>query len=211
MAAGRGMRMMPITSSMPKPMITVSGESLISKSLVQLREQIPNIGITVGYQGAILAKHVIEEKVSFIFNTDGHGNCWWLFNTLMKYLNEPVLVLTCDNIVKLDLKFFQDEYIKLGSPACMVVPVKPVKGIEGDYIHGQEGLVHSLSRSKPSTKYCSGIQLLNPAVINELVDKIDDFNQLWKELINLKKLSYSSVYPHEWYSVNTIEQLATLL
>jgi MurNAc alpha-1-phosphate uridylyltransferase len=210
MAAGRGIRMMPMTTLIPKPMIQISGESLISKSLHQLRKQIPNIGITVGYKGSMLARHVIEEGASIIFNTDGRGNCWWLFNTLMKHLNEPILVLTCDNIVQLDLNFILSEYQRLNTPPCMLIPVKPVIGIDGDYIFGENGVVSSLSRTDFSEQYCSGIQLLNPGAINELVNKIEDFNQLWNSLISLKKLSYSAMYPYRWFSINTVEQLNLL-
>ncbi|MDN3548787.1 nucleotidyltransferase family protein [Mucilaginibacter aquaedulcis] len=206
MAGGRGLRMMPMTTSIPKPMIEIEGETLISKSLIQLKTRIPTIGITVGYQGAALAKHVIEEGASLVFNTDGQGNCWWLFNTLMKHLDEPVLVLTCDNIVRLDLDFILTEYLRLNSPPCMVIPVKPVKGIDGDYITGGNNIVASLGRTNISQQYCSGIQLLNPAIINRLVSRVDDFNELWDSLIRLEKLSYSSIYPYNWYSVNTIRQ-----
>jgi MurNAc alpha-1-phosphate uridylyltransferase len=210
MAAGRGLRLMPMTLNLPKPMVEMTGETIISKSLKQLKEQVPKIAITVGYHGALLAKHVIEENVSAVFNTNGHGNCWWLFNTLMKYLNEPVLVLTCDNIVKIDISFIIDEYIRLGSPDCMFVPVGPVEGIEGDYIFGENNLVNSLSRERPTPFFCSGIQLLNPVAINRSIPECDDFNDLWNLLIESKKLYFSSIYPHPWYSINTIEQLLAI-
>lgn len=207
MAGGRGMRLMPLTKEISKAMVQINGVSLISYSLQQLKEVIPHIMITVGYKGSDLAKHVIEHGVSAIFNTDGKGNAWWLFNTLMKHLNEPVLVLTCDNIVKLNMSFLQQNYYWLNAPPCMVVPVRPVEGIEGDYIYGKDGIVHTMSRETPTEIYCSGIQVINPFMINKMVKECDDFYHVWERLILHKQLYYSTVYPERWHTVNTIRNL----
>lgn len=207
MAAGRGLRMMPLTDSVAKSMIRINGETLISKSIVQIKNIIPNIGITIGHMGAELAKHVIEQDVAMIFNTSGKGNAWWIFNTLMKYLDEPVLVLTCDNIVKLDIEFIYSNYLSLGEPPCMIVPVKPVAGIEGDYISGYEHKVILLDRNTPAETYCSGIQVINPLKINDQIKAAENFYELWHSLIAKESLYHSATYPHQWYSINSIQQL----
>ena len=96
MAGGRGMRLMPLTDIVPKAMVPYNGSTLIATGISKIRKHIPNIYITVGYKGAMLAKHVIEHNVSAIFNTEGKDNAWWIFNTLLKHLDEPIFVLTCD-------------------------------------------------------------------------------------------------------------------
>jgi N-acetyl-alpha-D-muramate 1-phosphate uridylyltransferase len=207
LAAGRGLRMMPLTKRIPKPMLDVNGESLISHAIQQVISIVPNVAITVGYQGAVLAKHVIEKGVSAVFNTNGQGNAWWLFNTLMRHINEPVLVLTCDNIMNLDLAFIEQHYNLLGKPPCMLVPVTPVDGVEGDFIFHHEGLVERLSRTDKAATYCSGIQVINPALVNELTGPKDDFYEVWSLLITIKKLYCSPAYPWPWLTVNTPEQL----
>lgn len=210
MAAGRGIRMMPLTSNIPKPMAKVRDSTLIGNAISKINKQISNIHITVGYKGAELAKHVIGQNVSSIFNTEGKGNAWWLFNTLMKYINEPVLVLTCDNVVELDLDLILNDYLTLGSPACMVVPVIPVPGLEGDYIFTEKNRVTELSREKKSDIYCSGIQALNPFLINKYCTKTESFNTLWDQLISKEHLYCSNIYPESWFAVDTIQQLRTL-
>jgi NDP-sugar pyrophosphorylase family protein len=207
MAGGRGMRMMPLTNDIPKAMAPFDGTTLIARRIEKIKNYIPNIHITVGYKGAMLAKHVIEHNVTSIFNTDGKDNCWWVFNTLIKHLNEPVVVLTCDNIVELDYKVLEEDYYKLEAPACMVVPVKPIEGLDGDYIFHEEGKVVELSRERKTDIYCSGIQILNPKKINELIKPCDNFYHLWQALISLKQLSCSNVHPEKWLAVDTIEQL----
>lgn len=201
---------MPLTEQMPKPMIEFGGSTLIERGIVKLRPAIPNIHITVGYKGAMLAQHVIGLGVSSVFNTEGHGNAWWIFNTLLKYLNQPVLVLTADNVTELDFDLLYKEYKRLSEPACMVVPVEPIDGLVGDFIHHKNNVVNELSRSKPSPIYCSGIQMLNPDKINRLVRESDDFYKVWGQLIQLNELKCSDVYPKNWFTVDTPEQLDLL-
>lgn len=199
--------MMPLTKDIPKAMAKFRDTTLIANSIDKLKKNSLNIHITVGYKGADLAKHVIEHDVASIFNTEGKGNAWWIFNTMMKHLNEPVLLLTCDNIIELDLDLIYHDYISLGSPPCLVVPVKPIPGLDGDYIFHDKNRVLELNRHKPAEIYCSGIQLLNPAMINASCNSEDDFYSVWMQLIDQGLLFCSNVYPNKWVSVDTVEQL----
>ena len=210
MAAGRGTRLMPLTDLVPKAMVPLNGSTLIAIGIDKIRKYIPNIYITVGYKGAMLAKHVIEHNVTGIFNTEGHDNAWWIFNTLMKNLNEPIFVLTCDNVTDLDFEMLSNEYFSFNSPACMVVPVKPVEGLEGDYIFHDNNLVKKLSRHEPADSYCSGIQVLNPYKINQLMEPVENFYDLWNRLIEKDQLYCSRTFPSKWFVVDTVEQLKRL-
>jgi NDP-sugar pyrophosphorylase family protein len=210
MAAGRGLRLMPLTDTIPKAMAPYAGTTLIADGIGKIKNKIDNIYITVGYKGAVLANHVIENGVSGVFNTEGKDNAWWIFNTLIKNLDEPVLVLTCDNVVELDIDLIYKEYLFFNSPACMVIPVSPIMGLDGDYIFHNNNIVTSLSREEPSNIYCSGIQVLNPFKINKLINSCDNFYNVWNQLINLKELYTSNIYPKKWYAVDTLDQLIKL-
>lgn len=210
MAAGRGLRMMPLTDSIPKPMAPYLGSTLIADGISRLVGKLENIHVTVGYKGAMLAQHVIEHGVNSIFNTEGHSNCWWIYNTLLKNLDEPIYVLTSDNVVDLDFDLLAENYFALDAPPCMVVPVKPVPGLDGDYIFHEKQLVKKLSRTEESDIYCSGIQILNPAKINRMTAEGESFYSVWSELIEQQKLIVSSVYPKTWFAVDTMEQLSQL-
>lgn len=208
MAAGRGLRMMPLTDKIPKAMAPHGESTLIANGIKRLENYFKNIYITVGYKGAMLSSHVIENNVSAVFNTEGRGNAWWLYNTLIKTINEPIFVLTCDNIIEMDFKLFLEDYFKQDSPACMIVPVKPVEGIEGDFIvKDKNNFVEKFDRKNPTELYCSGIQIINPFKVNELTCAEDDFNEVWNQLINQKQLICSNLVPDDWYSVDNLDQL----
>jgi len=210
MAAGRGMRMMPFTENMPKAMAPLAGTTLIANGIDKLKKRIPNIHITVGYKGAMLASHVIEHDVNSVLNTEGKDNSWWIYNTLMKNLDLPIYVLTCDNVIELDFDLMEKDYVAAGKPACMVIPVKPIPGLDGDFIFHENQRITELSRTKPSEMYCSGIQILNPKKINELTQPADNFYNVWMQLIELKQLYCSNIYPKQWYAVDTVNQLEAI-
>lgn len=207
MAAGRGTRMMPLTAVIPKPMAPYLDSTLIANGIKSIRPQVSNIHITVGYKAATLAEHVIGLGVSSVFDTSGKGNAWWIYNTLMKYIDAPTIVLTCDNVVELDFAQLAREYSRLGEPACMVVPVNPITGVDGDYIFQENNIVTKLDRDHPSDRYCSGIQIVNPHKIKDLTEEADDFYGVWKQLIEQKQVYSSDIYPKRWFVVDTLEHL----
>lgn len=210
MAAGRGQRMMPLTEHVPKPMAPYRDSTLIAQGIDRIRSHVDFVHITVGYKKAMLAQHVIEHGACSVFNTEGHPNAWWIYNTLLSSVDEPVCVLTCDNVVELDVDRLWHDYAALGSPACMLVPVKPVAGLEGDYIFHEQQVVTEVNRHRVSDIYCSGIQVLNPARVRALTEDRGDFYAVWSQLIAQRALCVSSVYPDQWISVDTIEQLNLL-
>lgn len=208
MAAGRGLRMMPLTAKKPKAMAELNGNSLIGHNIYKLSNKIKNIHITVGYKNSILASHVISKNVSSVINTSKKDNCWWIYNSLLKDINEPILVLTCDNIVDLDLITILKDYKKLKRPHCMMLTVKTNHKLKGDYLKiNKKRVVSSISRSIKSNFYASGIQVLNPKKINQFTNPVDNFYDLWDQLIKKNLLFCSNIQPEKWCEIDTIEQL----
>lgn len=199
--------MIPLTNDIPKAMAKVGESTLILNGIDKIKPVIDHIHITVGYKKADLSKHVIGHDIDTVINTEGRGNAWWLYHSLLSLLDEPIFVLTCDNVVDIDFSQLADDYYKLGAPACMVVPVKPVEGLEGDYIFEKDQVVQELNRHKVSDYYCSGIQVINPVKVNQLTTKTEDFNELWKQLIEQQQLYCSSLLPKNWFTVDTMNQL----
>ena len=66
LAAGRGLRMMPATADLPKAMMPYLQSTLIANGIDCIRPHIDNIHVTVGYKGAMLAKHAVEHGVSSV-------------------------------------------------------------------------------------------------------------------------------------------------
>jgi len=89
----------------------------------------------------------------------------------------------------------------------LLVPVKPIKGLEGDYIHKKNNVVTKLSRKQKSDIYCSGIQIVNPYKINKILSETQNFNTVWRNLISKKKLIVSDILPQKWFTIDNVKQL----
>jgi len=208
LAAGRGTRMGPLTEVIPKPMAPYGGSTLILNGIKRILPCIKQVHVTVGYKAGMLAEHVIEEGIASVISTEGKGNAWWLFNTLLALIDEPVVVLTCDNLTELEFDRLFADYTSMGSPACMVVPVHPVAGLDGDYIFHRDQVVSELSREKVAETYCSGIQVIHPKKLNSLIEPDEDFGTVWTRLIEESSLMVSRVRPVKWFTVDTINSLS---
>jgi len=92
----------------------------------------------------------------------------------------------------------------------MIVPVRPVPGLEGDYVFHDGHVVTELTRLRSSEIYCSGIQVLNPGKVSALTVESDDFTSVWGQLIDQGRLLISSIYPDRWTAVDTLAQLVEL-
>ncbi len=210
MAAGRGNRMRPLTDVIPKALAPFNGSTLIENVIRNFLSHNINIHVTIGYLGSILSEVLTRKQlVSTVLNTNGHDNAWWLFNTLLKHVDKPVLVMTCDNVTDLDVGFIESQYYALGAPPCMLVPVKPIESIDGDYLScNKDRAVTSISRLNKTGYYASGIQVVNPLEINKIINDCENFNDVWKQLIKLNKLYVSDIYTKSWFSIDSLEQLA---
>lgn len=207
MAAGRGTRMRPLTDSIPKAMAPFRGETLIANGIRTIKRHVEHIHVTVGYKSAMLSEHLMQIGVSSIHNTEGHPNTWWMYHSLLSLLDEPIFVLTCDNVVDLDFDLLCRDYHAIGAPACMLVPVVPVPGLEGDYIDHVNRRVTRVQRDEPRDLYCSGIQVLNPHRVAAVAGENDSFFGIWDQLIAQKSLWISDVYPKEWFAMDTVGNL----
>ena len=118
-----------------------------------------------------------------------------------------MLVLTCDNIIDLDI-FYLKKQIKLyKKAACILVAVKPDLRFDGDYLFSKKNRVLKIERKNESSLYASGIQILNPYLINKMTKKTDDFKEIWSQLIKKKKLYHTDIYKKKWLAIDSVKQL----
>ena len=68
LAAGSGMRMVPVNMSFPKALLEVNGERLIERLIKQLHVAgVNDITVVIGFM-----------KESFEYLIDKYGVCWWI-------------------------------------------------------------------------------------------------------------------------------------
>jgi NDP-sugar pyrophosphorylase family protein len=206
-AGGNGSRMRPLTDYIPKALVKVDGVPLIDNSINLLSKYNINIYVTYNYLSNILLEK-INSKVKGFINTINQDNSYFLFNSFIKSLNEPIVVIPCDLKIKLDLVKVYEDYLNNNSPSIMVIGTTPVNGIDGDYItYDENNNITFLDRNNKTEKYCSGVQIINPHKVNQLHIENNNFYGVWNSLIEKKELKISNVYPDFWYSYDDIKQV----
>ena len=113
MAGGKGTRMFPISDYVPKPLVKVRNKTLIDYCIDNLKEKgINNIYITYNYKSELLVSHV-EKRVSGLINTIDQDNSYFLFNTIIKNIDEPIIVMPCDIIMSFKLKDTNPQFLSV--------------------------------------------------------------------------------------------------
>jgi NDP-sugar pyrophosphorylase family protein len=206
LAAGTGERMRPLTHYCPKPLIRVDCKPLIHHVLGALPYNSQK-HITVGHLSKLVLDDTYLEADSFI-NTTGKSNSWFLFNSLIRNIDDFVICCPCDIIFKIDWEQLYKEAADLNT-ACGIVPVPRISGIEADFIHSVDRKCVKISRDNPSPIYASGIQILNPRKINELLHRQRrlSFYGVWSGLINLNQLSVFTTQPSQWKAIDRLDQI----
>ena len=113
LAAGRSVRMWPLTEYVPKAMALADGKTLLEITLAKYRRLGMKIHLTVGYKAEVLSPFALTLGAETLINTTGQGNAWWIYHSLLSTLNEPVMVLTCDSLMDVDLGKLQKNYQKI--------------------------------------------------------------------------------------------------
>ena len=61
LAAGKGKRLLPLTSELPKPLIAISGKPILAHILEALPEIIDEVFIVIGYKGDLISSHFSDK------------------------------------------------------------------------------------------------------------------------------------------------------
>ena len=206
-AGGNGTRMLPLTQYIPKGLVHINGKPLIDHVIDFLKSNgVKHIYVTYSYKSEQIFSH-LKDRVSGFINTSNKDNSYFLYNSFIKYINQPIICMPCDIIVDIDLKKVYSEFLKMHSPVHSLIPVNVKKNISGDYITSSNGIITKLDRKQNTGIYASGIQIINPYHVNKLTKAEDNFTNVWKQLISFKQLHLLDVKPSTWQAYDNIKDI----
>lgn len=90
LAAGKGTRLRPITNTIPKPLVTVAGKTLLDHIVSSLPSAVDELIIVTGYLEEKIKEHCGSEfygrKVTYVHQAEqkGTGHALWLCKDLIK-------------------------------------------------------------------------------------------------------------------------------
>ncbi len=220
LAAGLGTRMRPITDSIPKPMVQVLGQSLITRIIDQLyKASIKKIVINLFYKAEILQKHVeeyVENNFSdlelyFVIEDELHEVWGSIKKSLSHMNNQPFFVVNGDNYwIDRDENIFdalQAKWRESGMNALLLLyPKEQAIGYEGkgDFDLDRDGRI-GYPRSNNLPFVYMGVQIISPEFLQqEKLEKCNIFNIYAR--FNYMGI-YATIYSGYWFHIGTPESI----
>lgn len=208
LAAGRGSRMKPLTDHTPKALLPSPYNSLLSRQIAFLKRYAENIVVTNGYLGHQIAQRQKELDIDFLIDTNGHGNAFFIGKLFDLGISGRVPVITCDNIMDVNLERILEEDSRFGS-AITIVTIINQSGSLGDRIKTNSDLVvEEIGPTVSSPILASGLQIINVDICKKY--PTEDFDELWQKLIESSLLRVSALHPHSWNAFDDVESLSRL-
>lgn len=208
LAAGRGSRMKPLTDHTPKALLPSPHNSLLSRQIDFLKKYAEHVVVTNGYLGHQIAQRQRELSIDLLIDTNGHGNAFFIGKLFDLGVSGRVPVITCDNIMDVNLDRILEEDANFDS-AITIVAITNQSGLPGDRIKTNSDLVvEEIGPTVTSPILASGLQVIDVDICKQF--SAEDFDNLWQELIPSSLLRVSSVRPHSWNAFDDVESLYRL-
>jgi len=219
LAAGFGKRIHPLTLNLPKPLLKIGSETLLSNTI--------NFLINFGVKEIVINVHYLREQIidyinkgkfnlpikivqekERILNTGGG-----ILNAIKYFSNEPFLVINPDTLWNLkylkELEIMEKDFFLNEKNMCSMLVVDQLKSFD-IHFKGDFNLENNLINKKNFKYIYTGLQIIRPTVFNNINDKIFSINKIWDNLIEENEL-YGSESKIEFLHVSTLNVYKSLL
>jgi NDP-sugar pyrophosphorylase family protein len=175
LAGGKGTRLRPYTTVLPKPLMPIGDMPILEIILRQLRAAgINSVILAVGYMGQLFQAFFADGerygmKIHYSFEDKPLGTAGPIALTLGS-LNENFLVMNGDLLTTLDYAALLAGHERSGAAATIAVHQRQVNIDFGVIQYGSDGRLAGY-REKPSFQYdvSMGINVLNRSAVSELL------------------------------------------
>ena len=206
LAAGRGERMGPLTSELPKPLLSLGSETLIERHLRRLAAAgFREIVINLSYRGGQIRSAIGDTTPwgqTVVYSEEGEPpleTAGGIVHALPLLGDEPFLVVSTDVVT--DFDFFALR--ALGAPGYLVLVPSPPHHPGGDF-----GLTPAGRLDTAPPRYTfSGIAVMRPALFRGLAPGIAPLREVLHPAVRRGAL-LGEVFEGLWRDVGTPERLA---
>lgn len=219
LAAGKGLRMRPLTETRPKPLVKLAGTTLLDRALDMLDATIVRRAVVnVHYLGDQIIEHVkgriapavqiSDERAELLDTGGGIARALPLIGT------RPFFLVNSDStwrdgpapaLLRLAGKFNEKEM------DGVLLLIEPGRGIGfsggGDFFLGPDGRLTRAKSGDPSALVYMGVAILNPKLFAGAPEGAFSLNLLFDRAIASGRL-YGIIHDGDWMHVGTPEALA---
>ena len=208
MAGGKGKRLLPYTSVLPKPLLPIKDKPAIKHIIDKFNEYGQNkFFITVNYKSSLLAsyfKSLREEskEIKILYENKPLGTAGGLFN-LKKNIKENFFLTNCDTIIKSNYNEILNHHLQNKSDITIVVADKKFIIPYGVCNKNKNGKINFIEKPKYKLKVNTGFYVLNKQSLKLLKKrKYLDFNDFLKICIKgKKKINYYKSNEKDWIDI----------
>ncbi len=189
LAAGLGKRMMPVTETMPKPMVRISGKPLIDYGLSALESVgVETAVVNVHYMAEQIEDHLADYKSPEILISDERDSLLDSGGGIAKALdhfgNEPFFVLNADsfwiegfrpNLLRL-AEQWDDSKMDILLLVCGIAEAVGYTGM-GDFTMDADGLLKRRDEREMGPFVYAGAAILHPRIFDDLPGPVFSLNR----------------------------------
>ena len=207
LAAGYGKRMLPLTKTIPKPLLEVAGKTLIQRNIeALLNEGFEDFIITISYLGSMIKNHVNKKfpstKINFSEEDHPLGTGGGIVKALSLIGEDPFILINADISHDISIKPLNKNIIS----AHIIGVENPDHNINGDF--SLDGDIVVIKEGKNDFTW-TGISVVNPLIFNKYKDH-DGFFNIWDPVM-LACISDKSVTGEitkgKWIDTGTVGRL----
>jgi len=219
MAAGKGLRMRPLTETVPKPLVRLAGKPLIDHVLDRLAEAgIEEAVVNVHHLADMLVAHlatrthpriVISDERDALLDTGGGTK-----KALPLLGDDPVLTFNSDSVWVEGLGANLRNLIAAFDPErmdalLMIADAARTIGYvgRGDFTMDPAGLLARRGESTTAPYMFAGVQIIKPGLFADGPDGAFSTNLIWDRLIERDRL-YGQRMGGTWMHVGAPDDLA---
>lgn len=218
MAGGKGSRLYPYTSVLPKPLIPIGTTTILERIIESFRENGCNeFALVLNYKKNLIKAYLDEKEkayqVQYVEEGDYKGTCGGI-KLLQNQLTETFFVSNCDVLLDLDFAKVLHYHQQNRNEITVVTFLKRLQIPYGVIELGNGGIIKGLLE-KPSQIYNvnTGIYLMEPSVIKDIpAGQMYDMPDLINKL--LKENRCVGAYPvteNRWHDMGEMTQLQRML
>ena len=207
LAGGRGRRLLPYTTVLPKPLMPVGDYSILEVILLQMKHfGLMDITISTGYLHELICAFLSTKKnlgldIKIIHEDSPLGTIGPLH--LIPDLEDSFLVMNGDILTDLNYQDLIEQHERSNATATIATYKREVH-IDFGVIHRDQGLkIHSF-QEKPVLNYevSMGIYVFNKRILQYVPDnQAFGFDDLMKVLIERNEEVYSYPYDGFWLDI----------
>jgi histidinol-phosphate phosphatase family protein len=215
LAGGLGIRLRPITDTIPKPMITFHGKPFLEYIIEMLVEQ--------GFKKVVLLLGYLPEKVIEYFGdgkkfgleieysiTDVEDDTGLRLQKA-KHLIDPIFTLLyCDNYWPMDFEKMWDKYLNANVSALVTVYMNRDNYTKSNIRINADDFIEIYDKTRQAPNL-QGVDIGFFILKRELIDLIPEGNHNFEKTVMLKLIEEREIvtYPteHRYYSVGSHERL----